>query len=152
MRDDVAGAYLAAIVASSDDAIIGKTLDGVIVSWNGGAERLYQYAAGEVVGRHIGLLIPTDQPDELAGIMSRLRRGERIDHYDTQRVRKDGTRVDVSVTISPVRNAAGQIIGASAIARDISVRRSAEAERARLLGAEREAHNATSEIAASSPF
>jgi PAS domain S-box-containing protein len=134
---------LAAIVASSDDAIIGKRLDGIIASWNAGAERLYQYAADEVVGRHISILVPSDQPDELPDIMARLRRGERIEHYETQRIRKDGTRIHVSVTISPVRNAAGEIIGASAIARDISQRRRLEEERGRLLEEERELHAAT---------
>ena len=130
---EIAGRLLAAIVESADDAILSKTLDGTIVSWNAGAERLYQYTAEEAVGRHIGMLIPPDHPDELPSIMSRLRRGERVDHYETQRVRKDGTRVDVSVTISPVRGATGEVIGASVIARDISERRRLEELRARLL-------------------
>jgi PAS domain S-box-containing protein len=130
---ELAALQLVAIVESSDDAIISKTLDGTIVSWNAGAARLYQYAADEVIGRPIGILVPPDQPDELPRIMTCLRRGERIEHYETQRIRKDGTRVHVSVTISPVRNATGDIIGASAIARDISERRHLEEERARLL-------------------
>src|SRR2546426_2500028 len=112
--------YLAAIVDSSDDAIIGKTLDGTIISWNRGAEHLYGYTADEIVGQPISVLVPIDRPDELPGILDRLRRGERIDHYKTARIRKDGQRVELSVTISPVRDADGTIIGASAIARDIS--------------------------------
>jgi len=134
----LAAGQLAAIVESSDDAIIGKTLDGIIVSWNAAAERLYQYTAEEAIGRHISILVPADQPDEISGIMTRLRRGERIDHYETQRARKDGTRVYVSVTISPVRDPAGEVVGASSIARDIEARRRLEEERARLLEEERE--------------
>ncbi len=142
-REDIAAYHLAAIVESSDDAIIGKNLDGIILSWNTGAERLYHYTAAEVVGRHIGLLVPPELPDELPRIMARLRRGERIDHYEARRLRKDGTPVNVSVTISPIRNAAGHVIGASAIARDISERRRLEDERARLLKQEREIRAAT---------
>jgi PAS domain S-box-containing protein len=134
---------LAAIVDSSDDAIIGKTLDGIVVSWNAGAERLYKYAADEVVGRHISFLAPPDRVDELSSIMSRLRRGERIEHYETQRIRKDGARLDVSITISPIKNATGDVVGASAIARDISERRRLENERARLLEEARALHTAT---------
>jgi PAS domain S-box-containing protein len=112
--------YLAAIVDSSDDAIIGKTLDGTIISWNKGAERIYGYTADEVVGKPIAILVPDDRADELPRIFERLRRGERIDHYQTQRVRKDGKRLTISVTISPVRDSSGTIVGASAIARDIT--------------------------------
>jgi PAS domain S-box-containing protein len=112
--------YLAEIVDSSDDAIIGKTLDGVIISWNQGAERLYGYSADEVVGRPISILIPPDRPDELPQIMARLRRGERVDHYRTLRVRKDGKRISVSVTISPAHDSEGRVIGALSIARDVS--------------------------------
>lgn len=136
---DISVGYLAAIVESSDDAIIGKTIDGIIVSWNTGAQRLYGYAAEEVIGQPIALLLPRDRPNELPDIMGRLRLGERIDHYETQRVRKDGTRIHVSVTISPLRNERGDIVGASSIARDISERRRLEEERVRLLQAEREA-------------
>ena len=124
--------YLAAIVDSSDDAIIGKTLDGTIISWNRGAERIYGYTADEIVGRPISLLVPIDRPNELPGILDRLRRGERIDHYKTSRVRKDGRRVEISVTISPVRDADGTVIGASAIARDISEQERAIEEALRL--------------------
>jgi PAS domain S-box-containing protein len=112
--------YLAEIVDSSDDAIIGKTLDGVIISWNRGAERLYGYTTDEIVGRPISILIPQDRPDELPQIMEKLRRAERVDHYRTVRVRKDGTRISVSVTISPVHDSEGRIVGASSIARDVT--------------------------------
>src|SRR5712692_5943351 len=124
--------YLAEIVDSSDDAIIGKTLDGLIISWNRGAERLYGYVADEVVGRPISILIPPDRPDELPQIMERLRRGERVDHYRTVRVRKDGTRISVSVTISPVHDEEGRVIGASSIARDVSEQERAVHEALRL--------------------
>lgn len=117
--------YLAAIVDSSDDAIIGKTLDGTIISWNKGAERIYGYAAEEVLGKRISIILPPERPDELPKIMERLRRGERVDHYQTVRVRKDGTRIDVSVTISPVRGPDGRILGASAVARDITAQQEA---------------------------
>ena len=108
------------MVDSSDDAIIGKTLDGLIISWNKGAERLYGYSPSEIIGRPIALLIPPDRPDELPQIMEQLRRGERVDHYHTERVRKDGSRISVSVTISPVHDSEGRIVGASAIARDVT--------------------------------
>src|SRR3989441_3725112 len=112
--------YLAAIVDSSDDAIIGKTLDGTIISWNPGAERIYGYPADEMIGRSISTLVPADHPNELPAIFRRLRDGERIDHFQTTRIRKDGQRITVSVTISPVRDEHGQIVGASAVARDIT--------------------------------
>jgi PAS domain S-box-containing protein/excisionase family DNA binding protein len=128
-------ARLAAIVDSSDDAIIGKTLDGIITSWNAGAERLYGYRAAEVIGRPISLLIPEDQPNELPSILARLRRGERIEHYEARRVRKNGEIVEISLTVSPVRDSTGKIVGASAIARDISERRSLEQERDAFLAA-----------------
>lgn len=117
---------LAAIVESSDDAIIGKNLDGIITSWNWGARALYGYTAEEAVGRSITMLVPPERRDEIARFTEQLARGEKIQHHETVRVRKDGERVDVSVTISPVRDEAGQITGASAIARDITTRRKAE--------------------------
>ena len=117
---------LSAIVESSDDAIISKTLDGIIVSWNKGAERIYGYTAEEVIGKPLSILIPPDHPDELPEIMEQLKRGERIEHFETKRLRKDGSQVDVSLTISPVKRADGEIIGASKIARDITVRKRAE--------------------------
>ena len=118
-----ASMYLAAIVESSDDAIIGQTLDGHIASWNRGAQRLYGYTPDEAIGKPLSLLMPHDHHDELPGITQKIRRGEAIDHFETQRVRKDGTCVDVSLTISPVRNGDGEVIGASKIARDITARR-----------------------------
>ena len=120
--------FLAAIVDSSDDAIIGKTLDGEIISWNRGAERLYGYTAAEVVGRPISILIPPDRADELPEILDLLRRGKRVDHFRTERVRKDGIRLAVSVTISPVHDAEGHVIGASAIARDVTAQERAVRE------------------------
>jgi PAS domain S-box-containing protein len=125
-------AFLSAIVESSDDAIIGKTLEGTILSWNAGAERLYQYSAEEAIGRNISLIIPPERDRELERILQRIGRGERVHHLETVRVRKDGTRLDVSVTISPIRDAEGKIIGASAITRDITERKLSEQERASL--------------------
>jgi PAS domain S-box-containing protein len=113
---------LAAIVESSDDAIIGKTLDGTITSWNRGAERLYGYTAAEVIGRPVTLLCPPDMPNDVPPLLQRLARGEHIEHYETRRVRKDGTHLDIALTISPIRNSAEQIIGAATIARDITER------------------------------
>jgi PAS domain S-box-containing protein len=126
-RDTVAKLYPAAIVEASDDAIIGKTLDGTIVSWNKGAEKMYGYKAEEVLGHSIAILLPPGKPDELPGIMKRLRGGQRIENYETTRVHKDGHIIDVSVTISPVRDKAGKVVGASAVARDITKRNQAEA-------------------------
>lgn len=119
---------MAAVVDSSDDAIISKNLDGVITSWNKAAERVFGYAAEEAVGQNITLIIPHDRRYEETEILARLRRGERIHHFDTVRVRRDGTQLEVSLTISPVRDVAGKIIGASKIARDISARKRAERE------------------------
>jgi PAS domain S-box-containing protein len=117
---------LAALVESSQDAILGKTLEGVVTSWNRGAERLYGYRPDEVVGRSVGLLIPPGHEDELPGILDRLKRGERVESFETVRRRKDGRLIDVSVTVSPIRNAAGTITGASAIARDLTASKRAE--------------------------
>jgi PAS domain S-box-containing protein len=118
---------LAAIVASSEDAIIGRTPEGIITSWNAGAEKLYGYAAAEAVGRSVALLLPPDRRDELDHILQRTRRGESIDQYETVRVRRDGSRVDVSLSVSPIRDAEGRVVGASAIARDITERKRVEA-------------------------
>lgn len=115
-------AELAAIVQSSDDAIIGKDLDGVITSWNRGAERLYGYSAEEMIGRSIAVLMPPEAADDFPNIMQRLQRGDRVDHYETVRLAKDGTRLIVSLSVSPVRNRKGVVIGASAVARDITER------------------------------
>jgi PAS domain S-box-containing protein len=119
--------YLAALVESSDDAIIGKTLEGAIVSWNPGAERIYGYKAEEMVGRSLSLLVPPDRRDEIPQLLGRLRRGERLEHYETTRIRKDGRRICVSVTISPVKDRTGMVVGASVIARDITEQKRAEA-------------------------
>ena len=123
---DDARILLASIVASSDDAIISKDLNGIITSWNRGAERLFGYTAQEMIGQSVTTLIPSDRTDEEPGILEHLRRGERIDHFETVRRRKDGTLVDISLTVSPITNARGQIVGASKIARDISERRMKE--------------------------
>lgn len=116
-------ALLAAIVASSDDAIVSKTLDGIITSWNRGAERMFSYTAAEAIGKPITMLIPPDRQHEEEMILSRLRRGEPIEHYETVRVAKDGRLVDISVTISPVRDETGKVVGASKVARDISAQK-----------------------------
>ena len=119
---------LADIVQSSDDAIISKALNGAITSWNPGAEKLFGYTAGEAVGKPILMLIPPDRHREEPEIMARIERGENVDHFETVRLRKDGERIDVSVTISPIRDGHGNIIGASKIARDITERKRAEEE------------------------
>ena len=126
-RAEAASATLAAIVESSDDAIISKSLDGVITSWNKSAERIFGYTASEAVGQPITMLIPPDRLDEEPKILERLKRGERVDHFETIRVRKDGSRLDISLTISPVKDADGRIVGASKVARDITERKQAEA-------------------------
>lgn len=127
---------LAAIVDSSDDAILSKKLDGTITSWNQSAERLFGYKAEEAVGQHITLIVPWERRAEEEDILRRLARGERVEHFETVRRRKDGTHLDASLTISPIRDAAGRVIGASKVARDITERRQAEralSEQARLL-------------------
>ena len=112
--------WLAAIVQSSDDAIIGKTLDSVVRSWNAAAERMFGYTADEIVGRPILMIIPPELQYEEAGIVANLSAGRRIDHYETVRLRKDGTRIDVSISVSPIRGGNGDIIGAAKIARDVT--------------------------------
>ena len=119
---------LAAIVDSSDDAIISKSLEGVISSWNRGAERMFGYTADEAIGQPITLIIPPDRQQEEAMILERLKRGERVDHFETLRVRKDGTPLDISLTISPLRDGEGRVIGASKVARDITEQKRAEQE------------------------
>jgi PAS domain S-box-containing protein len=145
-RASEAQAYLAAIVESSDDAIISKNLAGIIQSCNASAERLFGYTAAELIGQPVRILIPPDRENEEDEILKRLRRGERIDHFETVRLSKTGRAIDISLTISPVRDASGAIVGASKVARDITERRRAEterreaaAERERLLAAERAA-------------
>jgi PAS domain S-box-containing protein len=119
--------HLAAIVESSDDAIIGKNLDGKIVSWNPGAERMYGYKAEEVVGRPISLLVPPELQDELPQILARLRHSGNLEHYETTRVQKDGSRIEVSATISPIRDSTGTVVGASTIARNVTKQKRVEA-------------------------
>ena len=121
-----AAEHLASIVESSDDAIVSKDLDGIIRTWNCGAERLFGYKAAEVIGRPITILIPPDRLDEEPGILARIRRGEPVDHYETVRRHKDGSLIDISLTVSPTRDAKGAIVGASKIARDITERKRAE--------------------------
>jgi PAS domain S-box-containing protein len=144
-RGEEAVQRLAAIVESSDDAIVSKDLNGIIASWNRGAERLFGYTADEVIGKPITVLIPEERHNEEPGILARIRRGERIDHYETIRRRKDGTLIDVSLTVSPVKDAQGNIVGASKIARDITERKRAEKRRALLMG---ELKHRTSNLAA----
>jgi PAS domain S-box-containing protein len=125
-KADEAVQRLAAIVETSEDAIISKDLNGIIMSWNGGAERLFGYRAEEVVGKPITILIPSDRRDEEGGILQRIRQGQRVEHYETVRQCKNGTHIEVSLTISPLRDRTGMIIGASKIARDISERKLTE--------------------------
>jgi PAS domain S-box-containing protein len=117
-----------AVIESSHDAIITKNLDGIITSWNAGAEHMFGYKPEEVIGKSVTILIPPGHENEEPAILERLRRGERVDHYETIRVRKDGAPLDISLTISPVKNATGTIIGASKIARDITASKQAEAQ------------------------
>jgi PAS domain S-box-containing protein len=127
-RNEEAAQRLAAIVESSDDAIVSKNLDGIITSWNAGAERIFGYLAEEIVGKPITILIPPDHQREEEGIMQRIRRGQRVEHYETVRQRKHGSLIDVSLTISPVKNTQGKITGASKIARDITEHKRNEAQ------------------------
>jgi PAS domain S-box-containing protein len=118
--------FLASIVASSDDAIVGKDISGIITSWNQGAERLFGYTAPEAIGRPIAILAPPDRADEMPAILARIRKGERIEHFDTVHRTKDGRLVPISLTVSPIKDDEGEIIGASKIARDVSERKLAE--------------------------
>jgi PAS domain S-box-containing protein len=129
-----AAARLAAIVQGSDDAIISETLDGLITSWNPGAERVFGYTADEAIGRPITLIVPPERRDEQTAVLGRIRRGEAVAHFETERLAKDGRRIPVSLTMSPVRDARDRIVGASKILRDVSERRRLEAERTRQLG------------------
>lgn len=113
-------AFLAAIVESSDDAIYGKELDGTILSWNPAAERIFGYSAAEIIGRPVSILVPPNRADEVLQILERVRRGERVDHFETVRAKKNGDVFDVAVTVSPIRDASGTIVGASTSARDIT--------------------------------
>ncbi len=124
---------LAAIVECSDDAILAKDLNGTIISWNSGAERLFGYSADEAIGKPVAMLIPLDRPNEEPNILARIRAGERIDHYETIRQRKDGSLIDISLSVSPIRGSSGEVIGASKIARDITECRRAEEQQLLLI-------------------
>jgi PAS domain S-box-containing protein len=126
IREVLAAGWLAAIVESSDDAIVSKTLDGTITSWNPAAERLFGYTAEEAVGQPISILAPPGRVNEMAAILERIRRGEKVDHFETIRRRKDGSLVYISLTVSPIRDPTGRIVGASKIVRDITEHKRAE--------------------------
>ena len=126
---------LAAVVDSSDDIIASKDLDGVITSWNRGAERILGYTAAEVIGKHVSMLMPPELVEDMPRILEKIRRGEKVDHYQTKRRRKDGTLIDVSLTVSPIRNEDGAVVGASKVGRDITAEKRAQEERERLLEA-----------------
>jgi PAS domain S-box-containing protein len=134
---------LASIVETSADAIVSKSLDGIVTSWNLGAERLFGYTAGEMIGKSITIVIPADRHTEEADILERIRRGERVEHYETVRMRKDGSLVDISLSVSPVKDADGRITGASKIARDITERKQAQARQELLT---REIHHRTKNL------
>ena len=129
---ELAAQRLAAIIKLSDDAILSKDLNGIITSWNKGAERLFGYTEEETLGKPVTMLMPPERQNEEPVILARIRRGERVDHYETVRQRKDGSLIDISLTVSPIKDAKGQVVGASKIARDISERKRAE-ERLNLL-------------------
>ncbi len=141
-----AAALLAAIVDSADEVIVSKNLEGTITSWNKAAERIFGHTAEEAVGRNIKLIIPTDLHSEEDEILARLRRGEKIEHFQTIRQAKDGRSIDISLTVSPIRDAAGNVTGASKVARDISLQKKIESEReealARAEAAYRQVHEA----------
>jgi PAS domain S-box-containing protein len=128
-----AARLLASIVESSDDAIISKDLNGIVTSWNQGAERLFGYSAKEMIGMPILRLIPPDRHGEEPDILGRIRHGERVEHYETVRRRKDGSLVDVSITVSPVKDSTGKVVGASKIARDITEAKQAQARQEMLI-------------------
>src|SRR5262249_4863262 len=123
---------LAAIVESSDDAIVSKDLTGRILSWNPAAERLFGYSAEEVIGQSVRLLLPPERADDFFSILDRIRRGERVEHYETLRRRKDGTLVEISLTVSPVHDENGRVVAASKIARDLTALREVQRERERM--------------------
>ena len=131
---EIASRRLAAIVASSDDAIIGKDLNSIITSWNFGAERIFGYTAEEMIGTSIMRLIPRDRQAEEQEILARIRRGERFDHFETIRLDKDGRQLSVSITVSPIKDSAGHVVGASKVARDITERKKAEAALKKAVG------------------
>ena len=141
----VVAARLAAIVESSDDIIVGKTLNGIITSWNPTAERILGYAASEAIGQHIRLIIPPDRWSEEDDVLARIRRGKKVEHFETVRRAKDGRLLNISLTVSPIRDAQGRIVGASKVARDVTGRIRAEQERDRLLTSEKQARSQADE-------
>ncbi len=149
LRDSTApfdvATHLAAIIASSDDAIVSKTLDGIILSWNPAAQRIFGYTADEAIGQSIRLIIPPDRWSEEDEVLARVRRGERVDHFETIRRAKDGQLLNISLTVSPVKDRSGKIVGASKVARDITERVRAEQERERLLASEKESRRQAEE-------
>ena len=144
-RGEFAESQLAAIIESADDAIVGKTLEGIVTSWNPGAERIFGYSAEEMIGQSITRLMPPDRVAEEPDILGMIRAGKRMDHYETQRQTKDGRIIDISITVSPVRDRSGRIVGASKIARDITERKKVESERARVHRMEEEARQQAEE-------
>ncbi len=144
-RAEEASQRLASIVESSDDAIVSKNLDGIITSWNKGAERIFGYLSEEIVGRSIKTIIPPEHYDEEDAIIQRIKQGQRVEHYETVRQRKHGSRIEVSLTVSPIKDTHGKVVGASKIARDISERRRDEAQLALLA---REAEHRTKNVLA----
>ena len=142
-RAEEVGQRFAAIIHSSDDAIVSKNLDGIITSWNPGAERLFGYTADEIVGKSVTILIPAERHDEEPEIIGRIRRAEHIEHYETVRLRKDGSLVDISLSVSPIKDTQGKVIGASKIARDITERKQGQARQEVLT---RELHHRTKNI------
>jgi PAS domain S-box-containing protein len=125
-RAEEVNSRLAAIVESSSDAIIGKTIDGIVTSWNRGAQQIYSYSVEEIVGKPISVLAPPDRYDEIPGILEKVRRGERVNDYETVRLKKNGERIDVSLTVSPISDSSGNVVGASTIARDVTERKRVE--------------------------
>jgi PAS domain S-box-containing protein len=144
-RAEIAQSFLGALVESADDAIISKTLDGVVTSWNHAAEKLYGYTADEIIGKPMSMLIPADHADEEPQMMDRIRRGERIHHYETQRVRKDGRVLDIALTVSPIKDSLGRVFGVSKIARDITDRKRGEIRERNALREAQEAKQAAEE-------
>jgi PAS domain S-box-containing protein len=126
---DTLVSLLSSVVDSSEDAIVSKTLDGIITSWNRAAEKIFGYTAEEAIGRSIRLIIPPERQQEEDYVLGQLRRGEKVDHFETERLTKDGRRLDISLTVSPVRDATGKVVGASKIARDITEKKQLERER-----------------------
>ena len=128
-RAEAALGRVAAIVGFSDDAILSKTIEGIITHWNRGAERLYGYATEEAIGQSVSFIMPPELPDELSKVLAQIRQGQHVDHYETVRIRKDGRRIEVSVTVFPIQDRSGQVVGAASIARDITEQRELEAAR-----------------------